>query len=357
MKKRPDGRWCKVKTINGKRITFYSGKDTERQAEKDIENQMMTYTSNIYKQSHNFFVLAEKVIALKETTTGFKNVESYKVALKHLTEFYEMDIENIKPSMVQKIIGKMASREYSFSSVSKVKTFLSVVFDYAIVHEDAAIQNFMSSIKIPKSAKKGKVTSPPEFARNKILEYGTNVEFGLWAIMLLCTGLRRGELDALKPSNINFEKNEINPTHSVEFIHNQPHVKDRLKTDASEATVPILDILKPYLVEVCQKTDKDSFIFGGAKPLTETQIKKRWNKYCKCIGCNFKVHQLRHAFALLLYEAGVDVKTAQRLLRHSDIRTTMNIYTDFSNKMTKKAIEKVDMYIENKKQNSSNVSQ
>lgn len=346
MKRRSDGRWLKVKVIDGKRVSFYSTEDTEKKALKDIENQMIKYRSAKQINAHNFKILAEKTIELKQTTTGFKNCESYTVAFKHLKDFYEVNIEDIRPSMVHKIIDKMAGQEYSFSSIHKVKTFLSVVFDYAIVYEDLPIQNFMSSIKIPKKAKKGKVTSPPEFVIDKIFEYGTSVEFGLWAIMLVCTGMRRGELDAIKPCDIDFENNEINLVRAVEFAHNQPNVKNKLKTDESEGTIPILKILKPYLIEACKNVKQDDFLFGGEKPLTESQIKKRWDKYCKAIGYKFNVHQLRHAFALILYESGVDIKTSQRLLRHADIQTTMNIYTDFSKKMTEKSVQKINEYLE-----------
>jgi integrase len=203
----------------------------------------------------------------------------------------------------------------------------------------------MTSIKISKNTKKGVVNAPPEFVRDKIIETATTVDFGLWALMLLCTGLRRGEQAAIMKKDINFEKNEISLTHAVEFVHNQPNVKERLKTDDSKTTIPILNKLKPYLVEACNSISDDDFLFGGVKPLTETQIKKKWKKYCNEIGYTFKGHQLRHAYALLLYEAGVDIKTAQRLLRHSDIRTTMNIYTEFSKKMTDKSVEMLDKYL------------
>lgn len=344
MKRRSDGRWLRVKTINGKKVSFYSTANTEKQAIKDIESQMLAYSSKAHKDRHNFKVLAENAIAQKELTTGFKNIESYTVALKHLTSFYKMDIEEIRPLMVQKLLDNMASQGYSFSSVHKVKTFLSVVFDFAIVQNDIPINNFMSSIKMPKNAKKGKVTAPPEFVRDKIFE-NAKTEFGLWPLMLMCTGLRRGEQVAIMPKDFDLEKNVIELVRSVEYRNNHPHVKETLKTEESKNTVPILQKLKPYLIETLQNTPPDEFLFGGKTPFTETQIKKRWKKYCETIGYTFKGHQLRHAYALLLYEAGVDVKTAQRLLRHADIRTTMNIYTEFSKKMTDKAVEKLDNYL------------
>lgn len=331
--------------IDGCPKTFTSKEKTETAAWMDICVQKQEYEQSLWATRHNFKILADNAIAQKERTTGYKNVESYTTALKHLEAFYSMNIEDIEPLMVQKTLDDMANKAYSFSSVHKVKTLFSVVFDYAIVQNNIPINNFMTSIKMPKKSKKGVVTAPPEFVRDKIFEKVTTSEFGLWPLMLLCTGLRRGEQAAIKKKDIDLKYDEISLNRSIEYIHNQPHIKDTLKTDESKNTVPILKRLKPYLVVACENLDSEDFLFGGKKPLTETQIKKRWKKYCNDIGYTFKGHQLRHAYALLLYEAGVDVKTAQRLLRHADIRTTMNVYTEFSKKVTDKSIKKVDDYL------------
>ena len=86
-------------------------------------------------------------------------------------------------------------------------------------------------------------------------------------------------------------------------------------------------------------------MFLKEKPLTKTQIDKRLKKYCETIGYHFTGHQLRHAFAKMIYEAGIDVKTAQRLLRHADFKTTMNIYTEFSKEMTEKSVNKLNDFL------------
>lgn len=152
---------------------------------------------------------------------------------------------------------------------------------------------------------------------------------------------------SIQKRDIDFKKNKIDLKRSVAFERNQPVVKERIKTEESKNTVPILNTLKPYLIKQCNNLEPNDYIFGVKKSLTETQIKKRWTKYCNEIGYKFRGNQLRHAYALLLYEAGVDVKTAQRLLRHADVRTTMNIYTEFPKKMTDESIIKINEYFDN----------
>ena len=346
MKQRSDGRWVKVKVIDGKRISFYSTAETEKQARNDIDNQLLKYSDEDRKSKHNFKILAEKMLEHQSNSVGFKTVESYNVAMKHLSVFNKYDIEDITPAMVQNLIDRMSKLEgYSFSSISKVKIVFGLVIDYAIVQFGISISNFTRSIKIPKGTKKGKVSAPPDLVSRKIIENADKVDHGMWAMCLLCTGLRRGELAALQRKDIDFDCDFISVTKSVVFISNQPHLKDAPKTEASIGTVPILAILKPHLLKLCENLAPNEFLFGKDKPLTETQIKKRWARYCREIGYSFTGHQLRHAFAKLIYKAGIDAKTAQRLLRHADFTTTMNIYTDFSKEMTNKSVDALNNFL------------
>lgn len=348
MKRRADGRWVKVKKINGKSVSFYSTAETEKKASKDIEAQMVAYSSKQYEDMHNFKILADKMLEFQSQGIGHYTIESYSAALKHLSVFNDFSIEDITPAMVQNLIDEMAKlKRYSFSSVSKVKIVFGLILDYAIVHENLPLNNFMRSIKIPKRTKRGKVSSPPDFVTDLIIENADKTEFGMWAMLLLCTGLRRGEQAALQRKDIDFDRNEISVENAVEFISNQPHIKPTPKTEASIDTVPIIQILRPHLVRLCENLKPDDFVFGITKPLTETQIKKRWAKYCRQIGYSFTGHQLRHAYAKLLYKAEIDPKTMQRLLRHADFSTTMNIYTDFSNDVTDKSVEMLNNYTNN----------
>lgn len=346
MKRRADGRWRKSINIDGKIIYFYSSAETEKQAIKDIEHQMLNFKSNAFKKKHNFKMLCDAMLEKQSKSIGYSAYSNYCILSKHLSEFYDYDIEDVSPSMAQALIDRMAKLEnYSYHTISKVKVLLGLVLNYAIVEENLPVHNYIRSIRIPKGTKKGKVSSPPDEVSKMIIENVTKVDFGLWALCLLCTGMRRGELAAIQVKDIDLEKNEISINKSVEFIGNQPHVKSMPKTEASIGTVPILDILKPHLSEKLKNLSSDDFLFGGSKPLTRTQIKRRWHKYCQEIGYDLNGHQLRHAYAKIIYKAGIDVKTAQRLLRHADFTTTMNIYTDFSKSMTDKSVSVLNDFL------------
>ena len=344
MKRRKDGRFVKIKFIDGERVPFYSSAPTEKQAIKEIDNKMLAYAAEKHKKKHNFKCLTEKLLDFHGDTVGYKTNECYGVAAKHLSQFNSYDIEDITPMMVQKLLDNLAKKGYSFSSISKVKTVFGLIIDYAIIHENLQIVNFMRSVKIPRSAKKGKVKAPDDFVIETIVNNAATATFGMWALSLLCTGWRRGELNAFRIMDADFDKDIIKLSHSTEFINNRPHLKGT-KSDEDVRETPILKIYKPYLIKMCENRPHEEFVFGGEEPLTETMIKKRWKKYTEEIGYTFTGHQLRHAYAKLLYKAGIDPKTMQRLLGHADFSTTMNIYTEFASEVTEKSVKKFNEYM------------
>ena len=59
----------------------------------------------------------------------------------------------------------------------------------------------------------------------------------------------------------------------------------------------------------------------------------------------FTAHQLRHSYATMLYDADVDVKTAQKLLGHADFSVTMKIYTNLSTEKERAGIEKLNQHV------------
>lgn len=324
---------------------FYSKEKTKTAAWLDICEQKKKYEEKYHKRHNNFKCLADKMLEQQERIVGYKCMESYNNGLQHLKPFYDRDIQDITPLEVQSLLDEMARKRYSFSLISKTKTVFGLTIKYAILYENLPINNYMSVIKVPKNAPKGKITAPDDFVIDTIIKSAHTAKFGLWAVSLLCTGFRRGELDAVQKRDVDFDRMKIPLYRSVEFIHNQPHLKDTPKTESGIREQPILDIYKPFLEEICKDLSPDDFLFGKEKPLTETQIKKRWVNYCKEIGHTFKGHQLRHAYALLLYRAGYDPKTMQHLLGHADFKTTMNIYTEFSKEVEHEKLKGLNEYM------------
>ena len=83
----------------------------------------------------------------------------------------------------------------------------------------------------------------------------------------------------------------------------------------------------------------DWYIFGGKKPLSQTTIGRIKNKYCEIAGVKkIRLHDFRHSHATLLLSKSVPITVIAQRLGHSDIATTLNIYSHLVNTDVEKAI-------------------
>lgn len=222
------------------------------------------------------------------------------------------------PQEIAAYINELALKRYAKRTVQLHLSFLNMVFDYAIIN-GYTDSNPARVVKLPKNLKVTKRELPSEADIQKVKD-NISAPFGLFPFFIMCTGLRRGEALGLKYSDIDFKKKTISVVRSVYYESNQPLLKEP-KTEAGKRTVILLDVLADKLPK------GKGYVFGGDKPMTQIMFKHAWARYKKATGITFTPHQLRHLYATLLYEAGIDEKLAQELMGHSSITTTHNIYT------------------------------
>lgn len=150
---------------------------------------------------------------------------------------------------------------------------------------------------------------------------------GSWGALhffALYTGCRSGELFALQYKDIDREAKLLTISKSVYYVGKTPHIKQP-KTAAGIRTVPLPQLLLDRIPD----GPPNNYLFSvdGKSPISDSVRRNGWTKFQKEAGISCTLHQLRHAYASLLYESGVDEKTAQKLMGHSDITTTLRIYT------------------------------
>ncbi|MGC1968568.1 MAG: site-specific integrase [Candidatus Acidiferrales bacterium] len=214
---------------------------------------------------------------------------------------------------------------------SKIRNIMSAVFNHAIRHEWMD-RNPISKVRTSaKRLREPDVLSPAEIA--SLL---AELELRERAMVMLAgsTGLRRSELVALTWSDMDLELMQVNVRRSC--VRN--HFGDT-KTEASRKPVP----LHPSVVKCLKVWREDSpyrgsddFIFpsirrNGKQPLSpDTLLKKIIRPAVERAGIKGKAigwHSFRHSLATNLRAAGVDLKTAQELLRHANSRITLDVYT------------------------------
>ena len=232
--------------------------------------------------------------------------------------------------------------------------------DYAEISQDA-----------PKSERR----ALSETERRWIVELDSSKQRAKRAAMIaMFCGLRRGELTALTWNDIDFEKKTITVNKSYDFKNNTLKLP---KTSAGIRTVPMPDILVDFL-KAEPKTSLYVIVTANNKMmtvdawkraiqslLTDLEIEhgnqKKKNKFSPHPTIftlqPFGWHDLRHTYATILFEADVDVLTAQYLLGHESPQTTMDIYTHLSDAQKGRSITKLNDFLSKNQACKSDASQ
>ncbi|MBQ8360216.1 MAG: tyrosine-type recombinase/integrase [Oscillospiraceae bacterium] len=244
------------------------------------------------------------------------------------------------------------TKGYSATVVNSIRSLYRMIFDYAVAHDHAQF-NPVLSVRLPKGLKRGKRIAPTD-EQIKTIFANVHAPFGLFPLFLLCTGMRKSEALALTWSDVDFKAKEIQVTKSIDYtVGANPKVKPP-KTDAGVRTVPIIDVLYDNLLEAYNTRSSD-YLFPaqdsnrsgkGGGMMTLRGYEGAWLRYCEVAGFmvdgkpTITAHNLRHGTATLMFELGVDELTAQRILGHSRIEITREIYTDLRAAQNAKSVSK-----------------
>lgn len=271
---------------------------------------------------------------------GSKTAETYAAPLRRVKEnFAGENADEVTAQSIQAFLADLGRQGFARRSVQMHRDILNMIFNNAIL-EGKLTFNPVTAVSMPRNLPTKKRELPPDDAVAAV-KAGKDAPFGLFALICLYAGLRRGEVLALRYEDIDRKAKTISVSKAVEYVGNNAHLKAP-KTDAGVRTVPLLD----PLAEVLPK-DGSGLIFPreDGKPLTKTQYRKRWTTYCKAIGFEITAHQLRHGYATILYEAGVPDKDAQELLGHSSIAVTRDVYTHIRQTQKEATAKRLNRFI------------
>jgi len=327
MKKRPDGRYQKAITIDGKKQFFYG------KTQAEVNKKILAYEKK-KEQGRTFEEVAEEWKSPYYQSLAYGSLRSVEPAVKRaIKEFQDKPIKSITARDVNYFVSDFARAGYAQKTVAMQLQVVRQILGYAVNCDDIQY-NVATSVSIPKNLPKSKRDVPLPETIEKI-KNGINLTFGLFGLFALYTGCRRGEILALQYKDIDFNEKQINITKSVYYVGNQSHIKEP-KTAAGVRKITLI----PQLEANIPKMNEKDYIFNfDGKLMTKRKFETLWERYCLEIGENITPHQLRHAYATRLYELGIDEKSAQGLLGHADITTTKNVYTHISEQKRKVTAE------------------
>lgn len=345
MKRRSDGRWQKRITLpNGKKKTLYSNAANERLAQKDFTEQIM-HLQKEERVSAYFSSVAEAWSEDAFPKLQNNSLKLYRAGLKAAIDYFgDTPIADIKPLHVQGYIDYLLSLKYAAKTVKGKLLVVSLVMKYAILN--GYLENDPTTrIRLPSHAPKTKREAATEIDTERIIS-SVDAPFGTLALFLLMTGCRRGEAAALTPKDIDLDKKTVSITKTVEWIGNKAQIKSTPKTDAGVRDIPLPDSLISHIAPLMSQR----YLFPGADGniISSSSFTRAWDRYCRVAGVECTPHQLRHSYATMLFDAGIDVKTAQRWLGHTDIKTTLDIYTHISETRIEKSTAQITSFLESK---------
>ena len=319
MYQRPDGLYQTTKVIGGKRVYFYG------KTEKEVTDKMVAYTAR-QETGPAFREVAEDWRASSEALLEYNAWRGYAAAYKALMAHFGDDpIRNITAEAVQSYFVSMKRRGYSQHTIRNYKSVLSTIFDHGRLTMRAGCGNPVTDTKLPGGLKKGKRT-PASYNDLMRTIASVNAPLGLYHLVLMCTGCRPAEALALTGADFDRDGKWVHIRRSMYWEGNTPRIKDP-KTDAGVRRVPLIPLLEANLPEL----RPEEYLFSDhGDLLTKKRFETLRRKYKAATGVTATPYQYRHAYATMLYTAGVDLKTAQIYLGHSDIRTTADIYTHLS---------------------------
>ena len=331
MRKRKDGRYEKSVVIDSKRKTFYG------KTQREVLGKIMQFEEG-REAGPLFSVLADEWEVEEEKSVEYNTMKPYRACVRRAKERFEgRRITEITPKMVSSYVLWLAEKPFAAKTVKHHLSVLKMICRKAMI--DGYIDsNPAELVSVPTGLSKTRRELPCDADIQKVIA-SVEKPFGLFAYLILYTGLRKGEALALE--GLDFSDGEIAVNKSVYHEGIQPKIKWP-KTQAGKRKVPILSPLSSIL-----PNEKAGLLFPGESGglMTESEYRSYWSKYVKESGIACTPHQLRHAFATILFEAGIDEKDAQDIMGHSDISLTRNIYTHIREARQKKSVGKIEEYI------------
>ncbi|HAR1782174.1 MULTISPECIES: site-specific integrase [Enterococcus] len=364
------------KDENGKQEYYVKkGFKTEKEAKlHEARKKVEIEDTGYHKPSNDLFrtIYEEWLPSYKnrvQETTYQRTKDLFRLHI--LPKFGDKSISKITPVHCQNAINDWAVK---YTNIKQLKSYSSQIFEYAIFAE-LLQRNPMTNTKLPKREKK---ESENYFSLEELKEFLEilNKEESLKHILifqlLITTGVRKGELSALRWVDVNFEEQLLHIGKSYATIRTEDpnatrktiRIQKNTKNVSSERILPI-DFQTIELLKLWKKEQAEELLQFGINTKTKNQLIFTYvnadgainqplhadysNNIMKRLEKKYKfkhvtIHGLRHTHATLLLEGGASIKETQDRLGHKNAETTLNTYSHVTEKAQRNAVEKFIAY-------------
>ena len=350
---RKDGVYQYRYTHNGKRHTIYAANLTAlREKEKEIQDRLnsgVDYASGAISTLE----LVQKCVDLKQGARYTTRV-SYDFALKRMKneEFCQIPIREVLTSTAKEWIQKLYYEDgYSYNTVVNIKGIVNLA--YQMAYEEDVIRKNPFSFRlrglIPNNTKQKEALTEEEMAKwlNFLKNDANYCQYHDEMVVLAGTGLRISEFCGLTLQDIDFDEMRIKVERQLARTRSGKFYVEKPKTKNGVRYIPMSPEVCESMRNIVQQrySGGPEIIIDGVvgfllldrshRPKVALHIENelRWcmKKYQKRYP-NKKLpkitpHVLRHTFCTNMARNGMAIKNLQYLMGHSDVGTTLNIYT------------------------------
>lgn len=257
-----------------------------------------------------------------------------KLSSLHLQKLYK---KLLAGGRVERIEAKNQPKGLSAKTVRNINQVISSAMDFAR-DQKLISSNPTDCCALPKLEHKEMKTLPVEQLTSFLREAKESGVFELYYIEL-ATGLRRGELLGLKWEDIDLAQGSLRVQRQIARINGEV-IEGPLKTKNAYRTLPLSADAVGVLQEQRKKGGSSPYVFpsptGG--PISPDSVLHMLHRVLKRAGLSkVRFHDLRHTFATLALQNGVDIKTVSGMLGHYSAGFTLDTYTHVTTSAKKEA--------------------
>lgn len=337
---------------------------------------------NAMPERNRFSLWAGDFLRLKEASQISEGQKDrYRTAVKYWTSTFDgWSIQDIGPDDLERALLSLAESGLAQRTVNFYRSAIRQILQRAqgrVITENPErhLTREMASIGKPAVQRRALTAEEQRWFWN------TPHRAQPVAIIMMLSGLRRGELAALTWEDVDLKEATI--TVNKTMIYDGagiPHLKPCTKTTAGMRVIDIPAKLVDYMKTMPHSGD---LVFPAASggPMTASAWVKLWSSYMRELNIKYgerteedkkraespkpgpktydmtippiTLHWLRHTYCTLLYFAGVDVLQACAQMGHADVSTTLRIYTHLDQTHKRQAADKLQAYLTGEKKESA----
>lgn len=333
------------KTPAGKRDDI-SLREKERMILKDIDDQIVPRGGEM-----TVIELVQKYL-LQKTGVRHNTEANYNFVLNIIKkeEFGKRRIDRVKLSDAKCWLIKLQKDGRGYSTIHSVRGVVRPAFQMA-VDDDLIRKNpfefQLATVVVNDSVTREAITRKQERAFLQFVKEDKHFcRYYDGIYILFKTGLRISEFVGLTISDIDLEKGVINVNHQLQRKRNKEYIIEDTKTDSGTRLVPMTDEVKACFHKIIQNRKKlksepvidgkSGFLYLDKNDMPMVAL--HWEKYfqhiCEKYNKIYKQelpkitpHVCRHTFCSNMAKSGMNPKTLQKIMGHSDIGVTLNTYT------------------------------